>query len=112
MRASDSELCHDVNDVNREVNEGNREGNEGNREGNLGRIIKAIRLNPRITIAELEKALSLSHATIERAQKSLQAAGRLRRVGGSPTPVLSATCSKPPSPATSSRSSQKMTAGH
>ena len=67
-RASDSNLCHGAN--------------EGNREGNIERIIKAINLNPRITIAELEKVLSLSHATIERAQKSLQMAGRLRRVGG------------------------------
>ena len=78
MRTSGSDQCHGSN----EGNEGNREGNEGNHEGNLERIIKAIRLNPRITIAELEKILSLSHATIERAQKYLQAAGRLRRVGG------------------------------
>ena len=75
MRTTGSDQCH-------EANEGNHEGNEGNREGNLERIVKAIRLNSRITIAELEKILSLSHATIERAQKSLQAAGRLRRVGG------------------------------
>ena len=81
MCASGSNLCHGQNEGNREgneANEGNREGNEGN----LERIVKAIRLNPKITIAELEKTLLLSHATIDRAQKSLQATGRIRRIGG------------------------------
>lgn len=51
MSASDSNLCHglnegncEVNEVNREVNEVNHEGNKGNREENLGRIITAISL--------------------------------------------------------------------
>lgn len=54
MSASDSNLCHglnegncEVNEVNREVNEVSHEGNKGNREENeenLGRIITAISL--------------------------------------------------------------------
>ncbi len=67
-----------VRGATHEGNEGNREGNEGNSE----RVLKAIKLNPRITIAELGKKLLLSHATVERVQKSLQKAGRLRRIGG------------------------------
>ena len=65
-----------------EGHEGNREGNEGNREGNtLERVFAAIARNPRATIAELEKELHVSHATVERAQQVLQATGRLRRRG-------------------------------
>lgn len=66
------------NAISNEGNEGNHEGNEGNPE----RLLKAVQLNPRITIAELGKSLRLSHATIERVQKALQKAGRLRRIGG------------------------------
>ena len=56
---------------NGEGNEGNNEGNEGNREGNVRRGLNAMRNAP-----------ALCHATIERAQKTLQADGRIRRVGG------------------------------
>lgn len=65
----------------RELNEGNEGNREGN-EGNLERVFKAIKSNPHATIAELENVLGVSHATVERAQKSLQEAGRIRRVGG------------------------------
>ena len=65
-----------------ELNEGNREGNPVGNEGNLERVFNAIKSNPHATIAELENVLGVSHATIERAQKSLQEAGRIRRVGG------------------------------
>ena len=62
--------------------EGNREGNREDNEGNLERVFNAIKSNPHATIAELENVLGVSHATVERAQKSLQEAGRIRRVGG------------------------------
>ena len=65
-----------------EGNEGNREGNPVGNEGNLERVFNAIKSNPHATIAELENVLGVSHATVERAQKSLQEAGRIRRVGG------------------------------
>ena len=65
----------------RELNEGNEGNREGN-EGNLERVFNAIKSNPHATIAELENVLGVSHATVARAQKSLQEAGRIRRVGG------------------------------
>ena len=65
-----------------EGNEGNREGNPVGNEGSLERVFNAIKSNPHATIAELENVLGVSHATVERAQKSLQEAGRIRRVGG------------------------------
>ncbi len=77
-KAKVGEARHEDNAISNEGNEGNHEGNEGNPE----RILKAVKLNPKITISELVESLLLSHATIERVQKSLQKAGRLRRIGG------------------------------
>ena len=74
------------NEGNREGNEGNREGNVGNREGNEGslttRLFNALKRNPKASIVALAKDLSVSHATVERAEKALQSEGRIRRKGG------------------------------
>ena len=61
------------------LKEGNREGNEGNVEQ---LVFAAIAADPKITIAGLGKRLGVSHATVERSQKALQIAGRIRRKGG------------------------------
>ena len=68
---------------NFEGNEGNYEGNERSHEGDFkDRMMKEIRANPRLTIAQLQNLLGCSHATVERCQKELVNAGVICRVGG------------------------------
>ncbi len=66
--------------------ESNREGNEGNREGDEGnltaRLLNALKHNPKASIVTLAKDLRVSHATVERAEKTLRSEGRIRRKGG------------------------------
>ena len=78
-----SEGGNEGNHEGNEGNEGNHEGNEGKLEGSLkDRMMKEIRANPRLTIAQLQNLLGCSHATVERCQKELVNAGVICRVGG------------------------------
>ena len=61
-----------------EDNHGTNEDNEDN----LKTIIRAVKTNPKSTVRSLATMLPLSKSTIERVLKTLQNAGRIRRVGG------------------------------
>ena len=70
IRASGSDLCHEVNEVNREVNEANRH------------ILQILRDSPQCTIPVMAQIMKVSRATIDRAIKTLKEQGHIRRVGG------------------------------
>ena len=69
IMASDSDPCHEVNEVNREVNEVNQ------------RILQILRSTPQCTIPVMAQLAQVSRATIDRAIKTLKEQGRIRRVG-------------------------------
>ena len=69
IMASDSDPCHEVNEVNREVNEVNQ------------RILQILRSTPQCTIPVMAQLAKVSRATIDRAIKTLKEQGRIRRVG-------------------------------
>ena len=82
-----------VNVVNNVGNVGNNVGNADrsdkdnfgvieDNEDNLKTIIRAVKTNPKSTVRSLATMLPLSKSTIERVLKTLQNAGRIRRVGG------------------------------
>ena len=83
MSASDSNLCHGLNEGNCEVNEVNREVNEVNHEVNEvnQRILQILRSTPQCTIPVMAQLAKVSRATIDRAIKTLKEQGRIRRVG-------------------------------
>lgn len=70
---------HGSDDGNHEDNADNR---EVKKEDNEGLIVRELSANPKVSVRVLAERLPISKATIERALKSLQESGCIRRVGG------------------------------